>query len=62
MQLQYIIYSAALAHIVQLKEFELKSYFCVISADCVGSEMCSLPPDVGQSERGEFQTSRGARH
>lgn len=33
---------------------------CVIPADGVGSEVCSLPPDVGQSERGQLYTNRGA--
>ena len=35
--------------------------FCIISAHGVGSEVRSLLPDAGESERGELHTSRGAR-
>lgn len=36
------------------------TYPCIIPAHGVGSEVCSLPPDVGQSERGQLHTNRGA--
>ena len=34
---------------------------CIISAHGVGSEVCSLSPDVGQSECSQLQTSWGIR-